>query len=182
MSGIELRVLDEQDAVTETLLDIFLPWGVLALSSDRRLLFANLHAKRILRVGNGLWLLDGVLRTSRLEDLRKLDELLGQARLVSEPSEFEVIGCQQVHRSFGRTSLTVVCARLGKAKTTVGDGSVAALLLADPQENSRASRACVRQLLKAASFGAPRGRTIAEIGSELGLSLPILLNPTDKSI
>lgn len=151
--------------MAETLLEIFVPWGVLALTSGGRVLYANAHAQRVLQQGDGLRLLDGVLRTARREDSRGIAELLRQARLVVEPSEFEVIGCRRISRSFGQRDLTLICARLGGADTKVGDGSVTVLLIAEPEEEGTGSS--LRRLLGA---GGPRGLTIRQIGAELAVT------------
>lgn len=168
--------LNAENVAALGLLDV-VPWGVVVFTGQLRLLFQNRVARRILSQEDGLFLGDNRLRAWRRADSRQLDKLFEAALAGASAQPIEVVGSLSIARASSRRDLAVVCARLSHDPTAFhGDCPAIALLVADPEDEPAVSQVSLRDLFGMTRTEArvssllARGRTLAEIASELGVT------------
>jgi len=150
--------------------------GLVGLRADGTVLFMNAAAEDAIRSGDGLAVIDGLLRAARAANDRTLQETI--ARVLQPPPDAlpDGGGAVTVTRPSGRTPfvLRVMPSAAGEG-VRVGELPAALVLIADPDRRGAPSEATLRSLGFSPSEARiaqrlVQGRTLAEAARDLDLA------------
>jgi len=147
-----------------------IPWGVLVVDQQRRILFANPRARSFLQAKNGLREQDGKLRVERTSIDRGLDKLICRVAAGNYPAATQdTVGVPDRQGQI-RYALKVARCR------TESEEVAALLVISDLVSAARMSRASVAQVFRLTEREAEfaelfaSGLCIATIADQMGIS------------
>jgi DNA-binding CsgD family transcriptional regulator len=142
-----------------------LPFGIMVVDAQRKVLAANRVAKNILQAGDALVERQSVLRAYQREDNERLAQVLAEAAAVRSNSAWS--GCIRLSRRSGKSAYTAIVSPLFDAvdvRSTVGNRAVL-ITITDPDREH--SSGLIKALQQAFGLTPAEAQTASLVGSGL---------------
>jgi DNA-binding CsgD family transcriptional regulator len=174
VSGL-IEKFDDAKGLIETLAGQRL-CGLVGLRADGTVLFINAAADDVIRAGDGLAVIDGLLRAARAANDRTLQDIIARVLRPEPDAPPDGGGAVAVARPSGRTPFALrVMPSIAGEGARAGELPAALVLIADPDRRSAPSAATLRSLGFSPSEARVaqrlvQGRTLAEAARDLGMA------------